>query len=145
MNRLQKRQQAALEKRKRRISTNGQTIAHYRDTATLWARGAVLTGRHIGGALDGEWTFAPRVPAHKLEKAMHDVTKTDLWDEYVKTGWLPNDKDPSHVEAMAQDRDPEATHRLTVAMTDDELLVAAKAYQKTLRECAAELMEFEHE
>ena len=58
MNRAQKRQQAALERRKQRISTNGRTIAHYRDTATLWARGAVLTGRHIDGELDGEWTFA---------------------------------------------------------------------------------------
>jgi len=74
MNRLQKRQQAALEKRKRRISTNGQAIAHYRDTATLWARGAVLTGRHIDGVLDGEWTFAPHVPAHKYQAVAEYAT-----------------------------------------------------------------------
>ena len=83
--------------------------------------------------------------AQELERTMHDITDTDLWDEYVKTGWLPEGKDPSDVETMALHRDPEATHRLTVAMTDDELLVAAKVYQKTLRECVAELMRFDHE
>ena len=78
MNRAQKRQQAAEAKRRRKLTANGKALAAYADRARLWAKGATLTGRHIGGELEGDWTFAPTVPHDKRQAVAEYATHTPL-------------------------------------------------------------------
>lgn len=54
MNRAQKRQQGAIEKRRRKLGANRKAYDAYRERAELWSRGAVLTLRHLGDELDGD-------------------------------------------------------------------------------------------
>lgn len=78
MNRAQKRQQAAEVKRKRKFAASPKAMADYAARARLWARGATLTGRQIGDALEGEWTFAPTVPHYKHRDVADYATHTPL-------------------------------------------------------------------
>ena len=78
MNRAQKRQQAAEIKRRRKLTANGKALAAYADRARLWAKGATLTGRHIGGELEGDWAFAPTVPHDKRQAVAEYATHTPL-------------------------------------------------------------------
>ena len=78
MNRQQRRQQEASVKRKRKFAANPKAMAAYADRARLWAKGAVLTGRHIGGELEGDWTFAPTVPHDKRQAVAEYATHTPL-------------------------------------------------------------------
>lgn len=78
MNRAQKRQQGAIEKRRRKLGANRKAYDAYRERAELWARGAVLTLRHLGDELDGDWEFGAHVPRVKHEDIAAFATHAPL-------------------------------------------------------------------
>jgi hypothetical protein len=103
MNRQQRRQQEASAKRKRKFAANPKAMAAYADRARLWAKGAVLTGRHIGDELEGDWTFAPTVPHEKRGDVAMYATHTPLrWHIVAKCICRTPTNDRYTVEAEAE-------------------------------------------
>ena len=103
MNRQARRQQAAETKRRRKLTANGKALAAYADRARLWAKGATLTGRHIGGELEGDWTFAPTVPHDKRQAVAEYATHTPLrWHIVARCICRKPDGDYYIAEAKAE-------------------------------------------
>lgn len=73
---LNRSQRRAREKSAKRTATRmDQRQYHaYQARARLWSKGAIATGRHIGGLFESEWEFPAHVPADKRESVAQYAT-----------------------------------------------------------------------
>lgn len=68
-----------MKKSKSRILADKRRYSRYRRRAELWARGATLTLRHLGGdEYDGDWTFSAVTPHGKREDIAAFATHAPL-------------------------------------------------------------------
>lgn len=71
-----KRRHPRADKRRDRM-TQAQRNA-YRNRATLWAKGASVTGRHVDGTFEGDFSFAAHIPRRKHQDVATFATYAPL-------------------------------------------------------------------